>query len=164
MRFPQPPLSCLYPLYAALSPPLGLTFSHNQSPPSLSAISPLHPPHPEPPLILSAPNHPAPAPTAAPSFPPKRGLLAPRALGGPTMSPTDNVLSPCSAKLSGAKQRHFQKCVPLSLILSLRKGRGLGYRLTSPRVKSGSNVMSQLSQLAAQQGPAQGQENKKADF
>lgn len=25
------------------------------------------------------------------------------------VSPTDNVLSPCSAKLSGAKQRHFQK-------------------------------------------------------
>ncbi|EIW69114.1 hypothetical protein M231_01348 [Tremella mesenterica] len=36
----------------------------------------------------------------------KKGFLAKG--GSSIVSPTDNVLSPCSAKLSGAKQRHFQ--------------------------------------------------------
>jgi hypothetical protein len=30
-------------------------------------------------------------------------------LASTTMSPTDNFMSPISAKLNGAKQRHFQK-------------------------------------------------------
>ncbi|RSH77599.1 uncharacterized protein EHS24_003159 [Apiotrichum porosum] len=44
---------------------------------------------------------------APPSFLQKKGLLGKSSVG--TMSPTDNVMSPISAKLNGAKQRHFQK-------------------------------------------------------
>ncbi|ORY25279.1 hypothetical protein BCR39DRAFT_293013 [Naematelia encephala] len=51
-----------------------------------------------------------------PSMLQKKGLLGAAGRGkmnNSIVSPTDNVLSPCSAKLSGAKQRHFQKYVVL---------------------------------------------------
>ncbi|BEI80219.1 hypothetical protein CcaverHIS002_0107480 [Cutaneotrichosporon cavernicola] len=57
-------------------------------------------------------------PTAAPSFLQKKGLLGGKGLGS-TMSPTDNFMSPISAKLNGAKQRHFQKGKPVSLASKL---------------------------------------------
>ncbi|GMK54696.1 hypothetical protein CspeluHIS016_0112820 [Cutaneotrichosporon spelunceum] len=57
------------------------------------------------------------APAAAPSFLQKKGLLG-QGLGS-TMSPTDNFMSPISAKLNGAKQRHFQKGKPVSLASKL---------------------------------------------
>jgi len=34
-----------------------------------------------------------------------------QSLSKPTISPTDQMQSPCTAKLSGAKQRHFAKWV-----------------------------------------------------
>ncbi|OCF58310.1 hypothetical protein L486_04341 [Kwoniella mangroviensis CBS 10435] len=56
-----------------------------------------------------------------PSFLQKKGLLGGAGRGGAAsiVSPTDNVLSPCSAKLSGAKQRHFQKGKPMLLASQL---------------------------------------------
>ncbi|ORY29568.1 hypothetical protein BCR39DRAFT_532171 [Naematelia encephala] len=36
----------------------------------------------------------------------------------PTISPTDQMQSPCTAKLAGAKQRHFTKGKPASLAQS----------------------------------------------
>ncbi|WWC59990.1 uncharacterized protein I303_102553 [Kwoniella dejecticola CBS 10117] len=55
-----------------------------------------------------------------PSFLQKKGLLG-GSRGGPAsiVSPTDNVLSPCSAKLSGAKQKHFGKGKPVLLASQL---------------------------------------------
>ncbi|KAL1412203.1 hypothetical protein Q8F55_003214 [Vanrija albida] len=67
-----------------------------------------------------------------PSFLKKKGLLGAagaKGLGGGISSPTDNVMSPISAKLNGAKQRHFSKGKPVHLA-------------------------SQLSSLAAQASPA----------
>ncbi|WWD16783.1 hypothetical protein CI109_101215 [Kwoniella shandongensis] len=56
-----------------------------------------------------------------PSFLQKKGLLGATGRGGPAsiVSPTDNVLSPISAKLSSSKQRHFQKGKPMHLASQL---------------------------------------------
>ncbi|RSH94401.1 hypothetical protein EHS25_004204 [Saitozyma podzolica] len=55
-----------------------------------------------------------------PAFLQKKGLLGGAGRGmGSIVSPTDNVLSPCSAKLSGAKQRHFQKAKAVGLTSQL---------------------------------------------
>ncbi|KAL7419834.1 hypothetical protein Q5752_005750 [Cryptotrichosporon argae] len=51
----------------------------------------------------------------------KRGLLGGKAGFGSIVSPTDNCLSPISAKLNGAKQRHFQKAKPVGLASQLSK-------------------------------------------
>ncbi|CAK9786083.1 hypothetical protein CC85DRAFT_283807 [Cutaneotrichosporon oleaginosum] len=60
----------------------------------------------------------APTGAPAPSFLQKKGLLGGKGLGS-TMSPTDNFMSPISAKLNGAKQRHFQKGKPVALASKL---------------------------------------------
>ncbi|KAK1920792.1 hypothetical protein DB88DRAFT_513537 [Papiliotrema laurentii] len=56
-------------------------------------------------------------PAGVPMFLQKKGLLGQKGAKGlgSIVSPTDNVLSPCSAKLNGAKQRHFQKAKPIGL-------------------------------------------------
>ncbi|OCF34585.1 hypothetical protein I316_03626 [Kwoniella heveanensis BCC8398] len=63
----------------------------------------------------------APQVKPVPSFLQKKGLLgaAGRAGAGSIVSPTDNVLSPCSAKLNNSKQKHFQKGKPLHLTSQL---------------------------------------------
>ncbi|KAK4686778.1 hypothetical protein P7C73_g3348, partial [Tremellales sp. Uapishka_1] len=65
-----------------------------------------------------------PSSAPAPAFLQKKGLLGAAsrkgAVGmGSIVSPTDNTLSPCSAKLSSAKQRHFQKGKPVHLASQL---------------------------------------------
>lgn len=80
----------------------------------------------------------------------KKGLLGkhtgPKAAFG-TNSPTDNFMSPISQKLSGAKQRHFQKWVGASLTAgtSTRVGRGIADR----RGGKPNLLASKLSSLAA---------------
>ncbi|WVR04051.1 hypothetical protein IAU60_001050 [Kwoniella sp. DSM 27419] len=62
----------------------------------------------------------APAQKPAPSFLQKKGLLGGAGRGPASIvSPTDNVLSPCSAKLNSSKQRHFQKGKPMHLTSQL---------------------------------------------
>ncbi|KAK6906975.1 hypothetical protein L486_04302 [Kwoniella mangroviensis CBS 10435] len=50
----------------------------------------------------------------------QKALLAKRfaKANKPTVSPTDQLQSPCTAKLAGAKQRHFAKGKPASLAQS----------------------------------------------
>ncbi|WRT65445.1 uncharacterized protein IL334_002388 [Kwoniella shivajii] len=74
-----------------------------------------------------------------PSFLQKKGLLGNTGRGGPAsiVSPTDNVLSPCSAKLSGAKQKHFGKGKPILLASQLSK---LASSNSNSSVKSDAKV------------------------
>ncbi|ORX36400.1 major facilitator superfamily domain-containing protein [Kockovaella imperatae] len=67
----------------------------------------------------------APSSTDASGYPAEKYLQKKGLLGfgkpgkGLTVSPTDNALSPCSAKLNGAKQRHFSKGKPTNISSSL---------------------------------------------
>ncbi|KAI9632330.1 uncharacterized protein MKK02DRAFT_40634 [Dioszegia hungarica] len=70
---------------------------------------------------LQAQNGNAQQPAQQPMFLHKKGLLGGQKVPGGITSPTDNVLSPCSAKLSGAKQRHFGKSKPMGLTSQLSK-------------------------------------------
>ncbi|WWC87518.1 uncharacterized protein L201_002408 [Kwoniella dendrophila CBS 6074] len=74
-----------------------------------------------------------------PSFLQKKGLLGGAGRGGPAsiVSPTDNVLSPCSAKLSGAKQKHFGKGKPVLLASQLSQLASSG---SNSSVKSDAKV------------------------
>ncbi|WWC68996.1 uncharacterized protein I206_102932 [Kwoniella pini CBS 10737] len=74
-----------------------------------------------------------------PSFLQKKGLLGGSSRGGPAsiVSPTDNVLSPCSAKLNGAKQRHFAKGKPVLLASQLSQLASSG---SNPSMKSDAKI------------------------
>ncbi|KAK8861315.1 hypothetical protein IAR55_002134 [Kwoniella newhampshirensis] len=75
-----------------------------------------------------------------PSFLQKKGLLGATGRGGPAsiVSPTDNVLSPISAKLSSSKQRHFQKGKPVHLASQLSQ---LASSISSPSVNGNKSKM-----------------------
>ncbi|CAD6580166.1 MAG: hypothetical protein TREMPRED_002678 [Tremellales sp. Tagirdzhanova-0007] len=88
---------------------------------------------------------PAAAPSAGqPTILQKKGLLAGRGPKQSIVSPTDNVLSPCSAKLSGAKQRHFQNFTVMLAELVIRaKPMGLASQLSQLAASgSGSSIAS----------------------
>ena len=40
------------------------------------------------------------------------------------VSPTDNLMTPCSQKLSAAKKKHFTKCAALTIPISVDTRRG----------------------------------------
>ncbi|WWC60006.1 uncharacterized protein I303_102569 [Kwoniella dejecticola CBS 10117] len=94
-------------------------------------ITPLHDPShqatviaPSKPLGVANPNKIVPGqmtePSAAGAGLGHKALLAKRfaKANKPTVSPTDQLQSPCTAKLAGAKQRHFAKGKPASLAQS----------------------------------------------
>lgn len=79
------------------------------------------------------------------------------------ISPTDNMLSPCSAKLSDSKKRHFQKYVQLVAYQTLTITRGKPIHLASQLSSLASSDSS--SSLASAAGHGQ-KENQlpKAEF
>ncbi|WVF66826.1 hypothetical protein IAT40_001568 [Kwoniella sp. CBS 6097] len=92
-------------------------------------ITPLHDPKhqatviaPAKPLGVTNPNKIVPGQMTAPGAAGlgQKALLAKKfaKANKPTVSPTDQLQSPCTAKLAGAKQRHFAKGKPASLAQS----------------------------------------------
>ncbi|WVQ94441.1 hypothetical protein IAU59_001520 [Kwoniella sp. CBS 9459] len=92
-------------------------------------ITPLHDPKhqakviaPAKPLGVTNPNQIVPGQMTAASAAGlgQKALLAKKfaKANKPTVSPTDQLQSPCTAKLAGAKQRHFAKGKPASLAQS----------------------------------------------
>ncbi|WVQ78702.1 hypothetical protein IAT38_000789 [Cryptococcus sp. DSM 104549] len=112
------------------SPSSAASTPSKQGSTSSPTITPLHDPtkpkakvmQPVKPLGMSNPNQVVPGMNlnGAPAAMGQKALLAKRfaKANKPTISPTDQLQSPCTAKLSSAKQRHFAKGKPASLAQS----------------------------------------------
>ncbi|CAD6574669.1 MAG: hypothetical protein TREMPRED_001195 [Tremellales sp. Tagirdzhanova-0007] len=109
------------------------TLSKGVSEKSSPSIAPLHDPshqakviQQQNPLGVANPNPIVPGQTTDPSLLNGAAGLGQKALlakkfakaNKATVSPTDQIQSPCTAKLAGAKQRHFAKGKPASLAQS----------------------------------------------
>ncbi|WRT65467.1 uncharacterized protein IL334_002410 [Kwoniella shivajii] len=118
----------------------------NKSTSASPTITPLHDPkhqakviQPVKPLGTANPNQVVPGQMTAASAAGlgQKALLAKRfaKANKPTISPTDQLQSPCTAKLAGAKQRHFVKAKPASLAQSF-----VAIRESSSAASSGANT------------------------
>lgn len=76
----------------------------------------------------------------------------------PTISPTDQLQSPCTAKLSNAKQRHFAKFVMILAFMSMFADHEIWYR-GKPASLSQSFVA-----IRESSGAASSPVNRKTDF
>ncbi|WWD16737.1 hypothetical protein CI109_101168 [Kwoniella shandongensis] len=113
-----------------MSPPASASSTPNKSSTTSSpTITPLHDPKHQAkiipqakPLGVANPNQVVPGQTMGNTAAGlgQKALLAKRfaKANKPTVSPTDQLQSPCTAKLAGAKQRHFVKGKPASLAQS----------------------------------------------
>ncbi|EJD48615.1 hypothetical protein AURDEDRAFT_113005 [Auricularia subglabra TFB-10046 SS5] len=83
-----------------------------QSTPDASPIQPLH--HPEQAAQIQVPQAPLGNATNAPGMGGKALLAKKLAAGKPAyVSPSDQLMTPCTAKLSQAKKKHFNKGKPI---------------------------------------------------